>query len=47
MESATLRSHLNFYVHVFRMKRDDEGRPIIARAVRNIPMIDARFRSST
>ena len=47
MDPANLRSYLNLYVYLFRVKRDDERWPGIARAVRHPLMTGARFRSST
>ena len=47
MDPANLQSYLNLYVYLFRVKRDDERRPGIARVVRHLLMTGARFRSST
>lgn len=47
MDPANLQSYLNLYVYLFRVKRDDERWPKIARVVRHLMMADARFRSST
>ena len=49
MDPGNLQSHLNLnlYVYLFRVKRDDEKWPKIARVVRHLLMTDARFRSST
>ena len=35
--------YLNLYVYHFRVKRDDERWPKIARVVRHLLMVDARF----
>lgn len=47
MDPKNLQSYLNLYVYLFRVKRDDERWPKIARVVRHLLMTDARFRSST
>ena len=47
MDPANLQSYLNLYVYLFRVKRDDERWPGIARVVRHLLMTGARFRSST
>lgn len=47
MDPDNLQSYLNLYVYLFRVKRDDERWPKIARVVRHLLMTDARFRSST
>lgn len=47
MDPGNLQSYLNLYVYLFRVKRDDERWPKIARVVRHLLMVDARFRSST
>ena len=44
MDPESLQSYLNPYVGFFRVKRDDERRPKIARAVRHLLMAEARFR---
>ena len=44
MDPGSLQSCLNLYVCFFRVKRDDERWPKIARAVRHLPMAEARFR---
>lgn len=44
MDSENLQSHLNLHVYVFRVKRDDERWPKIARVVRHLLMAEARFR---
>ena len=47
MDPKNLQSYLNLYVYLFRVKRDGERWPEIARVVRHLLMTDARFRSST
>lgn len=47
MDPANLQSYLSLYVYPFRVKRDDERWPGIARVVRRLLMTGARFRSST
>lgn len=47
MDPDNLQSYLNLYVYLFRIKRDDERWPGIARVVRHLLMTGARFRSST
>ena len=47
MDPDKLQSYLNVYVYLFRVKRDDERWPKIARVVRHLFATDARFRSST
>ena len=47
MDPKNLQSYLNLYVYLFRVKRDGERWPKIARVVRHLLMTDARFRSST
>ena len=44
MDPENLQSYLNPYVCFFRVERDDERRPKIARAVRHLLMAEARFR---
>ena len=44
MDPENLQSYLNLYVYLFRVKRDDERWPKIARAVRHPLMAEARFR---
>ena len=44
MDPENLQSYLNPYVYFFRVERDDERRPKIARAVRHLLMAEARFR---
>lgn len=44
MDPENLQSHLNLYVYFFRVKRDDEMWPKIARVVRHLLMAEARFR---
>ena len=44
MDPENLQSHLNLYVYFFRVKRDDERWPKIARVVRHLLMAEARFR---
>ena len=47
MDPKNLQSYLNLFVYLFRVKRDGERWPEIARVVRHLLMTDARFRSST
>ena len=47
MDPDNLQSYLNLYVYLFRVKRDDERWPKLARVVRHLLISDARFRSST
>lgn len=47
MDPANMQSYLDLYVYFFRVKRDDEKWPKIARVVRHLVMTEARFRSST
>ncbi len=47
MDPANLQSYPSPYVYPFRVKRDDERWPGIARVVRHLLMTGARFRSST
>lgn len=47
MDPKYLQSYLNLYVYLFRVKRDDERWPKIARVVRHLMQTDASFRSST
>lgn len=44
MDPENLQSYLNLYVYLFRVKRDDERWPKIARVVRHLLMTDATFR---
>ena len=44
MDPESLQSYLNPYVCFFRVERDDERQPKIARAVRHLLMAEARFR---
>lgn len=44
MDPENLQSYPNPYVYFFRVERDDERRPKIARAVRHLLMAEARFR---
>ena len=44
MDPENLQSYPNPYVCFFRVERDDERRPKIARAVRHLLMAEARFR---
>ena len=44
MDPESLQSCLNLYVCFFRVKRDDERWPKIARVVRHLLMAEARFR---
>ncbi len=44
MDPENLQSYLNPYVYFFRVKRDDERWPKIARVVRHLLMAEARFR---
>lgn len=45
MDPANLQPYLNLYVHLFRVKRDDERWPKTARVVRHLLTTDATFRS--
>ena len=47
MEMKNLQSYLNWYVYLFRVRQAGERWPEIARVVRHLLMVDARFRSST
>lgn len=47
MDPENMQSYLDLYVYFFRVKRDDERWPKIARVVRHLVMTEARFRSST
>ena len=44
MGPESLQPYLNLYVYFFRVKRDDERWPKIARVVRHLLMAEARFR---
>ena len=44
VDPENLQSYPNPYVYFFRVERDDERRPKIARAVRHLLMAEARFR---
>lgn len=44
MDLENLQFYLNLYVYFFRVKRDDERWPKIARVVRHLLMAEARFR---
>ena len=44
MDPENLQSYLNLYVYFFRVKRDDERWPKIARVVRHLLRAEARFR---
>lgn len=44
MDPENLQSYLNLYVCFFKVERDDERQPKIARAVRHLLMAEARFR---
>lgn len=44
MDPENLQSYLNPYVYFFRVERDDERWPKIARVVRHLLMAEARFR---
>lgn len=46
MKSKNLQSYLNWFVYLFRVKRDDERWPKVERVVRHLLMSDARYRSS-
>ena len=45
MDPKNLQSYLNLYVYLFRVKRDGERWPEVARVVRHLLMTDATFRS--
>jgi transposase-like protein len=47
METKYLRSYLNWYVYLSRVKQANERWPETARVVRHLMLADARFRSST
>ena len=44
MDPENLQSYLDLYVCFFRVERDDERWPKIARVVRHLLMAEARFR---
>lgn len=44
MDPENLQSYLDLYVYFFRIERDDERWPKIARVVRHLLMAEARFR---
>ena len=46
MKKANLQSYLNWSVHLFRVRRDEEKRPKTARVLRHLLMVDAHSRSS-
>lgn len=46
MDPTNLQSYLNLYVYLFRVKRDSERWPEVARVVRHLLMTEARLRSS-
>lgn len=46
MKSKNLQPYLNWFVYLFKVKRDDERWPKLERVVRHLLMSDARFRSS-
>ena len=47
MSKENLQSYLNWFVYLFRVKRDSERWPETARVVRHLLRTEARFRSST
>lgn len=47
MDMKYVQSYLNWYVYLFRVKQASERWPEIARVVRHLLMVEARFRSST
>ena len=47
MSMSNLQSYLNWFVYLFRVKRDSERWPGTARVVRHLLLTEARFRSST
>lgn len=46
MDLKYLKSYLNWYAYLFRVKRDDEKWPKVERVLRHLFMADASFRSS-
>jgi len=45
MKPENLQSYLNWFVYLFRVRRDSERWPTVERVVRHLMMTDARFRS--
>lgn len=45
MKKANLQSYLNWFVYLFRVKRDEEKWPKTARVLRHLLMVDGHFRS--
>lgn len=45
MKSENLQSYLNWFVYLFRVKRDDERWPKMERVIRHLFMSDAHYRS--
>ena len=46
MKPANLQEYLDWYVYLFRVRRDDERWPKTARVLRHLMLTDARYRSS-
>lgn len=46
MRGKNLQSYLNWFVYLYRVKRDEEKWPKIARVLRHLAMTDANYRSS-
>lgn len=46
MKKANLQSYLNWFVYLFRVRRDEEKWPKTARVLRHLLMVDAHYRSS-
>lgn len=46
MKKVNLQSYLNWFVYLFRVRRDEEKRPKTARVLRHLLMSDAHYRSS-
>lgn len=46
MRPENLQDYLDWHVHLFRVKRDDETWPKLERAVRHLVMTDATYRRS-
>ncbi len=44
MRPENLQDYLNWYVYLFRAKRDDEMWPKLERVVRHLVMTDATYR---
>ena len=46
MKKANLQSYLNWFVYLFRVRRDEEKWPKTARVIRHLLMSDSHYRSS-